>query len=157
MSERWDRFYLGLAKFWSTKSKDPSTKVGAVLVNWDHQQEFCGYNGFAKGVLDLPERLELRDLKYKYIVHAEVNAITKALRCNMAKGSTLYVYPAFMLPPICHDCAKFAVQAGIKEVVGYNPDYSNARWKRWEESIGISQTMFTEAGITWRGLDECIN
>jgi dCMP deaminase len=152
VSERWDRKYLELAKHVSMWSHDPSTKVGAIVVNWDYQQEFLGYNGFPKGVLDTSERYADRELKYKMVVHAEVNAILKA--GHLAKGATLYVYPSFSLPPICNECAKVAIQAGIKEVVGYNPDLNDERVKRWLQSIEISQTMFKEAGITWRSLDE---
>jgi dCMP deaminase len=152
VSERWDIKYLNLAKHVSTWSHDPSTKVGAVVVNWDYQQEFIGYNGFPKGVLDTLKRYSDRETKYKMVVHAEVNAILKA--GHLAKGSTLYVYPAFALPPVCNECAKVAIQAGIKEVVGYNPDLNDERVKRWFQSIEISRTMFEEAGITWRSLDE---
>lgn len=151
--ERWDRKYLELAKFWANQnSKDPSTKVGAVLVNWDANKEFLGYNGFPRGVVDTTERLNDRELKYKLVVHAEVNAVLKA--GDLAKGATLYVYPSFMLPPICNECCKVAIQAGIKEVVGYKPNPNDERVKRWADSIKLSQTMLSEAGITWRGLDE---
>jgi dCMP deaminase len=54
--ERWDRRYLQMAKLVSTWSKDPSTQVGAVLVNYEYQKEFVGYNGFPIGVRDTPER-----------------------------------------------------------------------------------------------------
>jgi len=53
-NEKWDRRFLELAKLASTWSKDPSTQVGAVVVNWDKQQEFIGYNGFPSGVEDTP-------------------------------------------------------------------------------------------------------
>jgi len=152
-TEKWDRKYLELAKYVATNwSKDPSTKVGAVLVNYEYGQEFIGYNGFPNGMNDAPERYADRDLKYKLVVHAEVNAIAKA--GLMAKGSTLYVYPSFSLPPICNECAKLAIQRGVKEVVGYIADPTDPRVKRWADSILLSQMMLTEAGITWRGLNE---
>lgn len=151
-TEKWDRKYLGLAKYIATEwSKDPSTKVGAVLVNYHYRQEFIGYNGFPTGVQDNPERYNDRELKYKLVVHAEVNAILKA--GWLARGSTLYIYPAFNSPPICNECAKVAIQSGIKEVVGFEPDNS-PRVKRWSDSISISRTMLEEAGITWRSLKE---
>jgi dCMP deaminase len=150
----WDKKYLELAKYIATTwSKDPSTQVGAIVVNYIYNQEFIGYNGFPKGVLDLPERYADRDLKYKMVVHAEANAIRKA--GWMAKAATLYVWPSFSLPPICNECAKLVIQAGIKEVVGYEPDLNDPRVKRWMESISISKTMCEEAGITWRTLKEC--
>ena len=142
----WDRRFLDLARLVSTWSKDPSTQVGAVLVSG--RREFLGYNGFPQGVLDTPERYADRGLKYKLIVHAEVNAILKA--GEHARGGSLYVYPSFALPPICNECAKIAIQAGIWEVVGLSPDLSDPRTKRWLESIEISRAMFKEAGVKWR-------
>ncbi len=152
-SEKWDRKYLELAKHIANNwSKDPSTKVGAVLVNYDAHQEFIGYNGFPRNVKDLVDRYFDRELKYKMVVHAEVNAILKA--GTLAKGSTLYVYPSFTFPPICNECAKVAIQSGIAEIVGYEPDPNDLRVKRWADSILISKTMFEEAGITWRSVKE---
>jgi len=152
-NERWDRRYLELAKYVATSwSKDPSTQVGAILVNYDFKKEFIGYNGFPEGVDDDPERYNDRELKYKLVAHAEVNAISKA--GDYSIGSTLYVYPSFSLPPICNECAKFAINRGVKEVVGYLADPNDPRVKRWEESILISRMMLTEAGVTWRGLNE---
>ena len=152
-TEKWDRKYLALAKHVATEwSKDPSTKVGAVLVNYDYRQEFIGYNGFPVGVEDTDERYNNRELKYQMVVHAEVNAILKA--GHLARGATLYVYPAFSLPPICNECAKLAIQSGIKEVVGFEPNLNDPRVQRWLNSMSISKTMFEEAGVTWRSLKE---
>ncbi len=153
LTEKWDRKYLGLAKYVAESwSKDPSTKVGAVLVNYEVGQEFIGYNGFPTGVGDDLERYANRELKYQMVVHAEVNAISKA--GLLARGSTLYVYPSFSFPPTCNECAKLAIQRGIKEVVGFEPDMNDPRVQRWWNSISISKTMFEEAGITWRSLNE---
>ena len=149
---KWDHRYLEMAKLVSTWSKDPSTQVGAVLVNYEHHREFVGYNGFPMGVEDTEERYNNRELKYKLVVHAEVNSIWKA--GSLAKGASLYVYPAFSLPPICNECSKLAIQSGIKEVVGYEPDMSDPRVQRWLESIKISQMMLKEAGITWRSIKQ---
>lgn len=150
--EKWDRRYLELAKQVSTWSRDPSTQVGAVVVNHALQKEFVGYNGFPRGVVDSPERYADRELKYKLVVHAESNAIRKA--GDYARGASLYVYPSFSMPPICNECAKDAIQAGIKEVVGYAADVNDPRVQRWLEAIKISQMMFQEAGITWHSLTE---
>lgn len=151
MNEKWDKFYIDLAEFVATKlSKDPSTKVGAVLVNYEYGKEFLGYNGFPVGVNDAPERYADRELKYKMVVHAEVNAIRKA--GDYARGSILYVWPSFSMPPICNDCCKLAINAGVKEIVGYAPDENNPRVKRWLESISISKTMCDEAGVKYRHL-----
>lgn len=150
INEKWDRRFLELAKHISSWSKDPSTKVGAVLVNPDNRIVVgIGYNGFARGVQDTDERLNMRELKYKFVVHAEVNAILMASAGGQTRGSILYVWPAFDIPNICHDCAKTAIQAGVKEVIGYIPGQIKESWK---ESLAISKTMFDEAGVTYRGI-----
>jgi len=141
-----------LAKEVSTWSKDPSTKCGAILVK-NRRIVGTGYNGFPAGVIDDPDKYRDRDLKYKMVVHAEVNACINAGKDAVA--STLYVYPSFMIPPICNECAKVAIQAGVSTIVGFEPDKEHAaRAKRWEDSILISRQMFAEAGITWRSYDE---
>ena len=148
---KWDRRFLEFAKHISTWSKDPSTKVGAVLV----QDKFVvgiGYNGFPRGVEDIAERLNDRETKYAMVVHAEANAILMA--GDKSKGATLYVYPTFVLPPICSECCKLVIQSGIRQVVGYKPDPNSERAKRWLDSIKISQIMCQEAGVTWRGVTE---
>lgn len=150
--EWWDKFFLELAKHFSSASKDPSTRVGAVLVNDDRIVVGMGYNGFARGVDDSEERYNNRELKYKYVCHAEVNAIINA--GHAARGCTLYVYPAFVMPPICNDCCKYAIQAGVKTIVGYKADENSEVAQRWKESILISRAMCEEAGIDWRQIEE---
>ena len=148
---KWDIRFLELAKHVAQWSKDPSTKVGAVLIS-SEGREFVGYNGFPKGVLDSEERLNNREVKYKLVVHAEVNAILKA--GDKARGGTLYVWPSFSLPPICNECCKVAIQAGVKEIVGYLPNENDERVQRWKASISISEEMCNEAGISFRGITE---
>ena len=78
MSEKWDKRYLELARHISEWSKDPSTKIGAIAIG-DHGQVLSqGYNGFPRGINDDTFRLTVREVKYKYIVHAEMNAIYNA-------------------------------------------------------------------------------
>jgi dCMP deaminase len=151
--EKWDRRYLEMAKLVSTWSKDPSTQVGAVLVNYALRKEFVGYNGFPAGVPDEPELYADREQKYPRVVHAEVNAILKA--GDFARGATLYVYPSFTLPPVCAPCAGVVIQAGVQEIVGYSPDLTDPRVQRWVNSIKIAEDMCRKAGITWRELKEC--
>ena len=152
MPNKWDRRFLELAKHISSWSKDPSTKCGAILVGDNLEVVGIGYNGFARGILDSDERLNNRELKYQLVVHAEVNAILNA--GSRSKGTTLYVYPTFMLPPVCTDCCKVAIQSGIKRIVGYIVDESNERALRWKESILLSRQMCKEAGIQYDGIEQ---
>ena len=74
MSERWDRYFLDLALLNAQMSKDPSTKVGAVIVGPDREVRSMGFNGFPRGIADTRERLECREVKLDLVVHAEMNA-----------------------------------------------------------------------------------
>jgi dCMP deaminase len=141
---------LELAKHIAGWSRDPSTQVGAIISDPRHVVVGLGFNGFPRGVHDNEERYNDREQKYAMVVHAEANAILMA--GDRCKGATLYVYPSFVLPPICNECAKIVIQSGIREVVGYEPDPNEERAKRWAKSIGISQTMCKEAGVSWRGI-----
>lgn len=149
---KWDKRFIGLAEHVAQWSKDPSTKVGAVLVRPESNLVVgIGYNGFARGVEDTDERLNNRDLKYKFVVHAEVNAILMAK--EQAQGAKLYVWPSFSIPCICHDCCKTAIQAGVKEIIGLNPSPEYAeRAKRWQESIDLAKTMCDESEVIYRGI-----
>lgn len=149
--EKWDRRFLEVAKLVSTWSKDPSTGVGAVLVR-DRKIVGTGYNGFPAGVADTLTRLHDRPTKYAFTVHAEVNAILQA--GHRARGATLYVYPSFAIPPICNECAKVAIQAGVAGIVGFDPDPTEGRTGRWAESIAQSAEMFSEAFLFSRSYPE---
>lgn len=143
---KWDRRFLNHAQEWSRCSKDPSTKVGAVLVNDLGQVVGHGYNGFPRKVKDTDERLFDRPTKYKFTVHAEVNACIMAGK--EAQGSTLYVYPSFGSPPVCHECMKVVIQSGVIRVVGFKVDWRDQLVaERWKDSIDVSRIMANEAGV----------
>ena len=146
MSEKWDARFLELAKHISDWSKDPSTKVGCVVVGEDREIRSTGFNGFPRGIEDNIERLEDREQKYPLICHAEENAIMHAARIGVSlKGSTAYV----TWPP-CSRCARSLIQAGIMEVV-----YSSEQEipERWVEDFNISTNMLREAGVHVRSID----
>ena len=141
--KKWGDRYLGLAREVSTWSKDPSTKVGAVIIGNDGEVLSQGFNGFPRGISDNPSRLKDRDKKYKLVVHAEMNAIYNAgLNGVSLKDSTLYVYGL----PVCNECAKGIIQVGIKTVVAKRPkDYN----KDWDESIKDAEALFKEAEVMY--------
>lgn len=151
-SEKWDRRFLELAKHVSQWSLDPSTKVGAVVVDDLGRVVGTGYNGFPRGVKDTEERLNDRELKYKLVAHAELNAIL--LAGDKARGATIYVYPGFGSPNVCTDCAKAVIQSGIQRVVGLMPEIDSERKARWSESLKIAQLMCDEAGVITEAFDE---
>lgn len=141
---KWDARYLDLAKHFSTWSKDPNTHVGAVTIHKNGTILSTGYNGFPRGVEDTKERLENREVKLKYVVHAEQNCIYNASHHGAClHGSTLYVHGL----PVCNECAKGVVQVGIKRVVMKFPAEISSSW---EESFYYSSAMFKEAGIDFK-------
>ena len=134
MSDKWDMRFLDLATHISEWSKDPSTKVGCVVVGPDREIRSTGFNGFPRGILDSDDRLTDRDLKYPQICHAEENAIMHAARIGLAlKGCTAYV----TWPP-CTRCARSLIQAGISEIVIPSGLEIPDRWKTdFETSMGL--------------------
>jgi dCMP deaminase len=125
---------MQMARLVASWSKDPSSKVGAVLARGKFVVS-VGFNGFPQGIADSAERLEDRAIKYPTILHAEVNAILSA--CQDIRGCTLYVTP--YMP--CPQCAAMVVQSGIARIV-YAPS-DNERWGK----PPLSEAMFSEAGI----------
>ena len=134
---KWDLRFLELAKLVSTWSKDPSTQVGAVVVDKEKRVVSLGYNGLPKNVQDSEERLNDRDLKLKLIIHAELNAIQFA-RQNLS-GCTLYTHP--FMP--CSVCASHVIQSGITRVVSL----LEPKESKWAESILLSNKIFKESGV----------
>jgi len=134
---------MDIAKSVATWSKDPSTKVGAVVVGDKGQILSQGYNGFPRDVKDTKDRYENREEKYKYIVHGDMNAIYNACHSGASlNGATLYVTGL----PVCSECAKGIIQVGIKKVImQYPKDIS----KTWRDSMVITLKMFQEAGVTF--------
>lgn len=132
---KWDKRFLELAAHISSWSKDPHTKVGAVIANDKNHIVSLGYNGFPRGVTDSEARYDNRDVKYKYVCHAERNAIDNAH--TDVSNCTLYVT---LMP--CNECAKSIIQRGIKRVVCWTASEAkpNLNWD-------VTETMFREAGI----------
>jgi dCMP deaminase len=139
----WDARFLLLARHIAQWSKDPSTKVGCVVVGPDREIRSTGFNGFPRGIQDSAERLQDRERKYPLVCHAEENAIMHAARIGVAlKGCVAYV----TWPP-CTRCARSLVQAGISEIA-YPAGLAIP--DRWQEDFAISNQMLTEAGLRVR-------
>jgi len=143
--EDWKIFFMQQAQLMSTRSKDPSTKVGCIIVSQDGYVLSEGYNGFPRGIEDTPERLNNRDQKYPRVVHAEANAIINAGR----NGTKIKDGIVFVTQPPCPDCAKMLIQAGIKEIFYMDLDKSKKDVKGWRDKLTISFDMFQEACIPY--------
>lgn len=112
---KWDEYFMGIAQLSAMRSKDPSTQVGACIVDDQHKVVSIGYNGMPRGIDE--EQLPWGhgqgiDSKYLYVCHAEFNAILNTRDGAHLNGCTLYVT---LFP--CNECAKAIIQVGIKEMV----------------------------------------
>ena len=141
----WDEYFMAVALLAAERSKDPSTQVGACIVDADNRIVSTGYNGFPYGCSDdeypwSREGDDAANTKYGYVVHAELNAILNARGRNVA-GTRIYVA---LFP--CNECAKAIIQAGITEVVYLSDKYANT------PGTLISKRMLRSAGVTLRQL-----
>ena len=143
MASKWDLRFIDLARHISEWSKDPSTKVGCVIVGEDREIRSTGFNGFPRGIDAPSERLEDRNQKYPMICHAEENAIMHAARIGVSLKGTM----AYVTWPPCSRCTRSLIQAGVSEVVYPSnvqiPD-------RWQSDFDIASEMMSEAGIIVR-------
>jgi len=137
---KWDERFLRLANEAATWSKDPSTKVGAVIAQGKHVVSL-GFNGFPAGMRDEPHLYNDREVKYERVIHAEVNAILNARQPVV--GSTIYVNR----PPCCN-CSLYIVQAGVQRVV-CEVDSSEEFMNRWRASMQKTKAFFEEANIEY--------
>ncbi len=137
--EKWDRYFLDLAREISKKSKDPSTKVGAVITDKNNRLISTGYNGLPQGVIDSPERLNDRDTKLLCIIHAEMNAIL--FSTEKLTDCTVYTFP---FAP-CSNCASALIQKGVKRAVF--PKGDAATLERWKKSLTLGRELMSEAGV----------
>ena len=134
----WNEYFMGVALLASKRSKDPNTQVGACIVDENNIIISTGYNGFPFGCSDdeYSWEREGEDTKYKYVVHAELNAILNANGKSL-KGARIYVD---LFP--CNECAKAIIQSGVSEIVYLYDKYADL-----PETIA-SKKMLKSAGVT---------
>lgn len=141
----WEEYFMAIAQLSAHRSKDPSTQVGACIVNKNNRIIGIGYNGFPTGCSDdqLPWDREgdFLNTKYPYVCHAEMNAITNSSNKPELEGASLYVS---LFP--CNECAKLIVQVGIKEVVYLSDKYNG------DDVFIASRKIFDMAGVKCREL-----
>lgn len=141
-ASKWDKRFLELATIVGSWSKDPSKKIGAVAVGSKGQILAQGYNGFPRKILDLQNRYDDRETKYKFVVHAEMNVIYNASYSGVSlDDSTIYVSGL----PVCSECAKGLIQVGVTRVVMCYNDIPS----KWQESWDFTKKMFDETGIEY--------
>ncbi len=140
----WDDYFMGIALLSAQRSKDPSTQVGACIVDENLKIVGIGYNGFPRGCSDevLPwarKAKDVKETKYPYVVHAEVNAILN----STVKLGNAKMYVA-LFP--CNECAKMIIQAGIKEIIYLSDKYAGT------DSVVAAKRMLEMAGVKLRKL-----
>ena len=142
----WDDYFMLQAILASFKSKDPSTKVGAVFVDLDNHQLSMGYNGFIAGIDEsqLPwgkdPSANAECQKYGYVVHAEANAILHAPASLKASRCYVTLFP-------CNECAKLMISKGMKEVIYLSDKDSEKEYNR------MSKRLFKLAKVSCRKLN----
>ena len=152
----WDKWFMKQVYLISERSKDPSSKVGAIIVDNFNQIVKIGYNGFPSKVNDKNEERWKKPLKLLLVAHAEANAIFFAARTG-TKTENCKLYTSGI--PCC-ECAKAIIQSGINSVFYHKQyqdkwnEYMTSDWERHEE---ITKTMFNESGIELTPLNMILN
>ena len=149
ISMNWPEYFCGILDQIAAKSKDPRTKVGAIIAGPDNEIRSTGFNGFPRGVDETKTSRWERPEKYKWVAHADRNAIDQAARVGTpCRGCTMYL----PFPP-CSECAKSIIQVGIVVVIcqdiyrGGNPELHL-------EELKYTKAMFKESNVSLWYLDE---
>lgn len=145
---KWDEYFMGIALLSGHRSKDPSTQVGACIVDNNNRILSIGYNGLPRGLSDddISWRTEgnLLETRDPYVCHAELNAILN-FRGTSLENSRIYVD---LFP--CNECTKAIIQAGIKEIIYYRlrrPDSEkHLASKKMLDSCGIRYREYIPSG-----------
>lgn len=138
-SQRWINYFFDLAERASGQSKDPNTRHGAVIVNDRKRIVGIGFNGFPRDLKDDPEILNNRELKQKYMVHAEANAINNSL--TSVEGCHIFVTGA-----PCSACALKIIEREIGHVWWLDDGREDFK-VRWADEIELATKMFKSAGV----------
>ncbi|MBQ8985078.1 hypothetical protein IJ076_00750 [Candidatus Saccharibacteria bacterium] len=109
-TQAWDEYFMKIAETVALKSKDPSSKMGCVIVDENKRVVSLGYNGMVQGADESKMTLSERPMKYYFAIHSEMNAVIFARRD--LTGCTVYNRVA-----TCENCLKYCLQAGIKRFV----------------------------------------
>lgn len=144
----WDEYFMTMAYLVSMKSKDPSTRVGAVIVGPDNEIRSTGYNGLPRTIADEKYRYEDKEYKYLAVNHAEENAILNCVLMGVSARDCKIYTP--WVP--CSRCSKSIIQAGISEVI-YDKNFPGNNLEQdaeWTRSMDIAHELLVEAGVVVR-------
>lgn len=139
MNKNWQNKFIELAKQVGSWSKDPSRKIGAVIVDPTKHVLGIGYNGFPTGIKDTDKRLNNKEFKRSVSLHAEESAILNARRD--LTGCSIFIYGLCC----CSHCASWIIQTGIKEV--YYKLSERGDSEHWKDNIALAKALLKEAGV----------
>lgn len=143
----WDDYFMSTAILSAKRSKDPSTQVGACIVDDNNRIVSIGYNGFPRNCHDdifpwTKDNDDPIDCKNMYVVHAEANAILNAINSNSVSGTRIYTT---LFP--CNECTKLLIQSGIKQIIYLSDKYSEKpafrASRKMLDYVGIKCTKFS--------------
>lgn len=138
----WDEYFMGVALLSARRSKDPSTQVGACIVNSKNKIVGAGYNGLPIGCDDdefpWEKQGDFLHTKYPFVCHAELNAILNNIGMDL-QGCKIYTA---LFP--CNECAKAIIQSGIAEVIYLSDKYAGT------DTAKASRMMLDKAGVSCR-------
>ena len=141
----WDEYFMGVALLSGRRSKDPSTQVGACIVNQQNKIVGAGYNGLPIGCSDedfpWDKTGDFLNTKYPYVCHAELNAILNNIGMDLT-GCRIYTA---LFP--CNECSKAIIQSGIKEVIFLSDKYNGT------DSSKASKKMLDTSGVSYRRVE----
>lgn len=142
---------MQVAELFGTWSKDPSTKVGCVIIGSSNQVLTQGFNGFPRKADDREARYRDRAVKYKWIEHAERNAIYNAART----GTSLMQATAYVPWFPCAECARAIAQSGVTTLVTHDPSgYDDSFMIRWGKDFIVSSDILYETNVTIRYVEK---
>lgn len=139
----WDEYFMGIAEEVSKRSKDPSSKLGCVIVDTRHRPISFGYNGMVQGADESKMTLVDRPMKYYFAIHSEMNAVLFA-------HEDLTGYTIYNTVATCENCMKYCLQAGIKRFV-----YKELRVASHRKGTGRSMTNLDTDEAILRLLAAC--
>ena len=147
MNDNWDVRWLNTARYFAMWSKDPSTRCGAVIVD-ERRLVSQGYNGFAAGTDDSPERYADRDYKLENVIHCEENAIIQATE-------PLHDYSMYLTGAGCSRCTARVIQTGISTVViPCREEDAFAYRADWNKSFEMASAQLETAKVSLHILGE---
>ncbi len=135
LDQKWDKRFMSMADLVSSWSKDPSTKVGCVLVDGSRRVVSVGFNGPPSKTVDSEYP---REVKLRRSIHAEANALHFAN--SDVSGCTAYV-----THPPCANCTGHLIQRGISRIAAKVG--SRAFESRWADDIKEAEAMCSESGV----------